>query len=227
MIAALSGLFDENFNRGAGWVFYVMGRCVERGANTCRLLAPVRRKRCDGAHARRHARPDRFADHLQLPLSGRRRAGAGARHGASRPVQSAIGRLPGQSDRRGHCDAAGAAARRHPGGASQADDVALRRTDDGAGGDLGRLAEFWRSNSACWRWGTRSRPDISCKAPATAGRKRSRVSRELQRHPRHALHLRRHRRTDDRRSAPQTRLARRSAPRTLQRSDRSPLPAAD
>ena len=37
-IAALSGLFDENFNRGAGWVFYVMGRCVERGANTCSLL---------------------------------------------------------------------------------------------------------------------------------------------------------------------------------------------
>ena len=37
-IAALSGLFDENFNRGAGWVFYVIGRCVERGANTCRLL---------------------------------------------------------------------------------------------------------------------------------------------------------------------------------------------
>ncbi len=37
-IAALSGLFDENFNRGAGWVFYEMGRCVERGANTCRLM---------------------------------------------------------------------------------------------------------------------------------------------------------------------------------------------
>jgi uncharacterized alpha-E superfamily protein len=37
-IAALSGLFDENFNRGAGWVFYVIGRCVERSANTCRLL---------------------------------------------------------------------------------------------------------------------------------------------------------------------------------------------
>ena len=37
-IAALSGLFDENFNRGAGWVFYVMGRCVERSVNTCRLL---------------------------------------------------------------------------------------------------------------------------------------------------------------------------------------------
>lgn len=38
IIAALSGLFDENFNRGAGWVFYVIGRCVERGANTCRML---------------------------------------------------------------------------------------------------------------------------------------------------------------------------------------------
>jgi uncharacterized alpha-E superfamily protein len=38
IVAALSGLFDENFNRGAGWVFYVMGRCVERGVNTCRLL---------------------------------------------------------------------------------------------------------------------------------------------------------------------------------------------
>ncbi|HTR15131.1 MAG TPA: circularly permuted type 2 ATP-grasp protein [Roseiarcus sp.] len=37
-IAALSGLFDENFNRGAGWVFYVIGRCLERGANTCSLL---------------------------------------------------------------------------------------------------------------------------------------------------------------------------------------------
>src|SRR5271157_6002193 len=38
IIAALSGLFDENFNRGAGWVFYVLGRCIERGVNTCRLL---------------------------------------------------------------------------------------------------------------------------------------------------------------------------------------------
>ena len=38
IIAALSGLFDENFNRGAGWVFYVMGRHIERGASTCRLL---------------------------------------------------------------------------------------------------------------------------------------------------------------------------------------------
>ena len=36
-IAALSGLFDENFNRGAGWIFYDIGRRVERGINTCRL----------------------------------------------------------------------------------------------------------------------------------------------------------------------------------------------
>ena len=36
-IAALSGLFDENFNRGAGWRFYELGRRVERGINTCRV----------------------------------------------------------------------------------------------------------------------------------------------------------------------------------------------
>ena len=35
-IAALSGLFDENFNRGAGWRFYELGRRIERGINTCR-----------------------------------------------------------------------------------------------------------------------------------------------------------------------------------------------
>ncbi len=36
-IAALSGLFDENFNRGAGWRFYELGRRIERGINTCRI----------------------------------------------------------------------------------------------------------------------------------------------------------------------------------------------
>jgi uncharacterized circularly permuted ATP-grasp superfamily protein/uncharacterized alpha-E superfamily protein len=35
-IAALAGLFDENFNRGAGWIFYELGRRIERGINTCR-----------------------------------------------------------------------------------------------------------------------------------------------------------------------------------------------
>jgi uncharacterized alpha-E superfamily protein len=36
-IAALAGLFVENFNRGAGWIFYELGRRIERGINTCRL----------------------------------------------------------------------------------------------------------------------------------------------------------------------------------------------
>jgi len=36
-IAALNGLFDENFNRGAGWIFYELGRRIERGINTCRF----------------------------------------------------------------------------------------------------------------------------------------------------------------------------------------------
>src|SRR5208337_3991236 len=37
VVAALAGLFDENFNRSAGWVFYELGRRIERGINTCRL----------------------------------------------------------------------------------------------------------------------------------------------------------------------------------------------
>ena len=36
-MAALAGLFDENFNRSAGWVFYELGRRIERAINTCRL----------------------------------------------------------------------------------------------------------------------------------------------------------------------------------------------
>ena len=48
-IAALSGLFDENFNRGAGWIFYDMGRRVERGINTCRLA-----RQFGGAQASAH-----------------------------------------------------------------------------------------------------------------------------------------------------------------------------
>ena len=36
-IAALSGLFAENFNRVAGWLFYDVGRRLERGINTCRF----------------------------------------------------------------------------------------------------------------------------------------------------------------------------------------------
>jgi uncharacterized circularly permuted ATP-grasp superfamily protein/uncharacterized alpha-E superfamily protein len=38
VVAALAGLFDENFNRSAGWVFYELGRRIERAINTCRLI---------------------------------------------------------------------------------------------------------------------------------------------------------------------------------------------
>jgi uncharacterized circularly permuted ATP-grasp superfamily protein/uncharacterized alpha-E superfamily protein len=37
LLAALSGLAQENMNRGAGWRFLDMGRRIERGINTCRI----------------------------------------------------------------------------------------------------------------------------------------------------------------------------------------------
>lgn len=37
ILAALSGLAQENMNRGAGWRFLDMGRRIERGINTCRF----------------------------------------------------------------------------------------------------------------------------------------------------------------------------------------------
>jgi len=37
ILAALSGLSQENMNRGVGWRFLDMGRRIERGVNTCRL----------------------------------------------------------------------------------------------------------------------------------------------------------------------------------------------
>ena len=37
ILAALSGLTQENMNRGVGWRFLDMGRRIERGVNTCRL----------------------------------------------------------------------------------------------------------------------------------------------------------------------------------------------
>ena len=67
-IAALSGLFDENFNRGAGWLFYELGRRIERGINTCRLARQFAASGGDRAQSRRAARPHRFADHLSLAL---------------------------------------------------------------------------------------------------------------------------------------------------------------
>ncbi|HEY1447678.1 MAG TPA: alpha-E domain-containing protein, partial [Caulobacteraceae bacterium] len=37
ILAALSGLSQENMNRAAGWRFLDMGRRIERGVNTCRF----------------------------------------------------------------------------------------------------------------------------------------------------------------------------------------------
>jgi uncharacterized alpha-E superfamily protein len=37
ILAALSGLAQENMNRGAGWRFVDMGRRIERGINICRF----------------------------------------------------------------------------------------------------------------------------------------------------------------------------------------------
>ncbi len=37
ILAALSGLAQENMNRAAGWRFLDMGRRIERGVNTCRF----------------------------------------------------------------------------------------------------------------------------------------------------------------------------------------------
>ena len=37
-IASISGLAQENMNRVAGWRFFEMGRRLERGANTCRVV---------------------------------------------------------------------------------------------------------------------------------------------------------------------------------------------
>ena len=75
-IAALSGLFDENFNRGAGWRFYELGRRIERGINTCRISRQFAHQKATGARSRRAARPHQFADHLSLAHADRRRARA-------------------------------------------------------------------------------------------------------------------------------------------------------
>ena len=54
-LAAIAGLFDENFNRGAGWNFYDVGRRIERGVNTCRI-------------ARQFALKDSTAHNLEVAL---------------------------------------------------------------------------------------------------------------------------------------------------------------
>ena len=55
ILAALSGLAQENMNRAAGWRFLDMGRRIERGINTCRF-------------ARTLAHPEATTDDLDLLL---------------------------------------------------------------------------------------------------------------------------------------------------------------
>ena len=82
-------------NRSAGWRFLDIGRRIERAINTCRL-------------ARYFAPDDATADDLdvmldlidsQITYRSRYLTGvaldAGARHGAARSLQSALGRIPG------------------------------------------------------------------------------------------------------------------------------------
>ena len=89
-----SGLAQENMNRVAGWRFLDIGRRIERAINTCRF-------------ARIFAGEQATADDLdvlldlidsQITYRSRYLIGAalvaGARHGAARSVQSALGRLP-------------------------------------------------------------------------------------------------------------------------------------
>ena len=146
-IAALAGLFDENFNRGAGWIFYELGRRIERGINTCRLARQFAEPGRHRIQSRRAARSHQFADHLSLAHPDRRRAGAGARHGAARSVQSALGRVSGQCRRRAYRRAARAAAGRRARGAAPARDAAARGARRPNTPNGSRIRAFWRSSS--------------------------------------------------------------------------------
>ena len=95
ILAALSGLAQENMNRGAGWRFLDMGRRIERGINTCRFTRTPGRRRRHHRRPRPAARPGRQPDHLSRPLSGRPGPDAGARHGDARPLQHPLAGLPG------------------------------------------------------------------------------------------------------------------------------------
>ena len=92
--------------------------------------AAIRRPGGERPQSRRSARPDRFADHLSLALPDRRRARAGARHGAARSVQSALRRISGRLDRRPYREPADPAPGRHARGAAAPVDAIARRTCD-------------------------------------------------------------------------------------------------
>ena len=128
-IAALSGLFDENFNRGAGWRFYELGRRIERGINTCRIARQF-------AHqsATEHDL-DVMLDLIESQITYHSRTLIGVALAPvrdlalARPLQPALRGVSDEADRRAYRDAAGTAAGRHPRGAAAAGDAAQRRTD--------------------------------------------------------------------------------------------------
>ena len=174
IIAALSGLFDENFNRGAGWVFYVMGRCVERGVNTCRLM-----RQFAGDDATEHTLGV-MLDLIDSQITYRSRYLVGV---ATAPVRDMALLDPFnprsvvfQVNRIDEGIATLPVLRRdgileEP---KQAYHATRRRTGDRARRDAGRLRAFSLSNSGFSLWRTQSPRAISCTEPGKPAPKKSR-----------------------------------------------------
>ena len=119
-LATLSGLTQENMNRVAGWRFLDMGRRIERGVNTCRIM-------------RQLAEDDATLDDLDLLLdlvdsqiTYRSRYMVGMALTPVRdlvmldPFQSTLGGLPGDHPARAFRSPAHPAGRRHARGAAAA-----------------------------------------------------------------------------------------------------------
>ena len=123
-IAALAGLFDENFNRGAGWRFYELGRRIERGINTCRIADAFAHQK-----ATEHDL-DVLLDLINSQITYHSRTLIGVALAPVRdlalldPYNPRSVAFQTQLHRRAYRDAAGAAAGRHPRGADAAGDAA-------------------------------------------------------------------------------------------------------
>ena len=170
-LASFAGLAQENMNRAAGWRFLDIGRRTERAINTTRF-------------ARQFAYDEAGDEDLDILLTlvdcqitYRSRylvapiAGAGARPRGARPLQSALGRVPGDGAERAHRQPAGL---KEHGLIERPQRLAVARAGD-AGDRRGREA---RASRRCSRWSrtcsaspTRSGCTISRTAPMPAGRK--------------------------------------------------------
>ena len=122
------GLFDENFNRGAGWVFYELGRRIERGINTCRLA-----RQFAGQDATEYDL-DVLLDLIDSQITYRSRTLIGVALAPVRdmalldPFNPRSVAFQVNADRRASRRPARAAAGRHARGAAPARDAAARRT---------------------------------------------------------------------------------------------------